>query len=568
MLALREYQTEALQAILASKAEGITRQLVALPTGTGKTILFGALAKELETRTIVIAHREELLTQAKDKIQLVYPKADIGIVKAERNEIANQIVVASIQTISRPNRLEQMQEQGFNLLIVDEAHHAISDSYRTVIEGLGFMGDDPTRLLVGLTATPKRMDGLGLDNVFQQVVFQRSLPTMIAAGYLCDLKAIRVKAGTDLKGIHTRAGDFAPGELEAVCNTKERNSIIVKAYSHYAGQRKAAAFCTGVQHSQDLAEAFNSEGIKAAAVYGDMDPTDRRDALQAYAKGDIQILTNCEVLTEGWDDPGTDCLIMARPTKSSGLYTQMIGRGTRLYPGKENCMVLEFTDNRHDVCSLGTLTGLPLKDKQSLKQAIQEEENRQQLTPQTTTVKKVVAKEYALIDRSKFRWFAVDSDWRLPTGIGAYIHLHLEEADRYTVTLTEQDNTTVLASSALPLGYAMGTAEDYARMTAKSFAAKSAKWTKKPATGKQLAALAKLRIDHPENISAGDAALLIGQAYAKRETRMNEPASSKQVYTLRQAGFNVDESLTKWEAAQLFKRMGNTPASARRNYLA
>jgi len=554
MLHLREYQAEALQAILAAKNKGITRQLVALPTGTGKTILFGALAKELNTRTIVVAHREELLAQAKDKIQLIYPGADIGIVKAERNELNHQIVVASIQTISRPNRLEQLQEHGFKLLIVDEAHHSISDSYRTVMEGLGFMDDNPTKLLVGLTATPKRMDGLALDNVFQEVVFQRSLPTMIAAGYLCDLKAIRVKAGTDLKGIHTRAGDFAPGELEAVCNTKERNSIIVKAYRKYAGKCKAAAFCAGVQHSQDLAEAFNWEGIKAAAVYGDMAPDDRKATLRAYSRGDIRILTNCEVLTEGWDDPGTDCLIMARPTKSSGLYTQMIGRGTRLYPGKTNCVVLEFTDNRHDVCSLGTLAGLPLKDKESLKEAIRAEEVRQ-TDKQATAAKQIVAKEYALIDRSKFRWFPVDSDWRLPTGIGTYIHLHQVDVDRYIVALTEQDDFRLLVSSALPLGYAMGIAEDHARMTAKQFAAKNAKWTRKPATEKQLAALARLRINHPEDISSGDAAQLIGQAYAKREARWSERASSKQVYALRRAGFEVDASLTKREAAQLFKRM-------------
>lgn len=555
MIHLREYQTEALQAILASRSKGITRQLVALPTGTGKTILFGALARELDTRTLVIAHREELLVQAKDKIQLVFPEADLGIVKAERNEVDHQIVIASIQTISRPNRMEQMQEQGFNLMIVDEAHHAISDSYRTTIEGLGFMGDDPAKLLVGLTATPKRMDGQALGNVFQQVVFQRSLPTMIAAGYLCDLKAVRIKAGTSLVGVHTRMGDFAPGELEAAVNTEQRNRIIVASYKKYAAKGKAAAFCAGVQHSQDLAEAFRADGIKAAAVYGDMDPTDRRATLQAYAHGEIQVLTNCEVLTEGWDDPGTDCLIMARPTKSSGLYTQMIGRGTRLYPGKENCLVLEFTDNRHDVCSLGSLTGLPLKDKQSLKEAIRADEGRQEPN-QAADAKRVVAREYALIDRSKFRWFPVDSDWRLPTGVGAYIHLHLEEADRYTVTLTAQGETTLLASSALPLGYAMGIAEDHARLTAKHFAAKDAKWAKKPATGKQLATLARLHIDFPEDISKGGASLLIGQELARRDMLMKEPASGKQLYVLRQAGFEVDSSLTKREAAQLFKRMG------------
>lgn len=556
MLALRDYQQESVQTVVSEFKAGVTRQLVSLPTGTGKTVIFGALARELNTRTIIIAHREELLKQAKDKILMMWPEADIGIVKAEQNDIKHQIIVASIQTISREKRLKQLQEQDFKLMIIDEAHHAISTSYLEVIKELGFSNDNLNKLLLGVTATPFRLDGKGLDNLFQKIVFQRSLNTMIKAGYLTDLKAIRVKAGTNLAGVHTRMGDFAPGELEAAVNTTERNRIIIASFKKYASNRKAAAFCAGVQHTKDLAEAFNKAGIKAAAVYGDLKKEERESILQSYAKGDLQILTNCEVLTEGWDDEATDCLLMCRPTKSKGLYTQMVGRGTRLYPGKEKCLVLEFTDNRHDICNLGSLTGLPLKNKQSLKKAILEEEERQeQEKQQEATAKKVVAKEFDLLDRSKFRWFQVDVDWRLPTGINEYIHLHQIQPDKYTITLTKQDKIISLSSSTLSIGYAMGIAEDYARVNAKSFSSKNAKWTKKPATQKQIDTLRKLKIKFSDDITMGEASQLIGQVIAKREVKGNEPATNKQIFALKTAGFKVDKTLTKKQAAALFAQL-------------
>jgi len=555
MLTLRDFQEEALQEILSQFRAGITRQLVTLPTGTGKTVIFASLAKALNTRTIIIVHRDELLIQARDKILMIWPGCDTGLVKAELNEINHQVVIASVQTISRPKRLAQLQEIDFKLMIVDESHHSIADSYTGVIKGLGFMDDNPDELLLGVTATPTRLDKKGLNNVFQKVVYQRSLPTMIRAGYLSDIQAIRIKAATDLTGVHTRAGDFAPGELQAVCNTDQRNQIIVKALIKYAGERKAAVFCTGVQHAQDLAKCFQEAGVSAGVVFGDMKKEDREATLKAYAKRELQVLTNVEVLTEGWDDPGTDCIIMARPTKSQGLYTQMIGRGTRLYPGKENCLILEFTDNRHDVCNLGTLSGLPLRNKQSLKKAIIDDEERQAAAQPTSTIRKVVAKEYDLMDRSKFRWFPVGSDWRLPTGIDAYIHLHCVEPDKFTVILTEQDKTTALSSRPIPLGYAQGIAEDHARVNAKNFASKKAKWTRKPATDKQLATLDKLHIDYPEDISNGDASLLIGQEFAKRDARMKEPATLKQIYALKKGGFEVDDSLTKSQALSMFKQL-------------
>lgn len=550
MLTLRDYQQESLQAILREFRAGITRQLVSLPTGTGKTILFGALAKELNRKTLIVAHREELLTQARDKILLLWPDADIGIIKAERNEINHQILVASVQTISRPQRLEQLVNRGISLLVIDEAHHAAATSYRKVIAELGFAGADPGKLLVGVTATPQRGDKLGLDSVFQKIVYRRSLPVMIAAGYLADLKGVQVKANVDLSKVHTRAGDFAQGELEAAVNTAEANQIIVKAFKYYASNRRAAAFCAGVQHAKDLADTFNQAGIKASAVWGDMDPESRKATLEAYEAGQIQVLTNCEILTEGWDSPATDCLLMARPTKSGALYQQMIGRGTRLFPGKENCLILEFTSNRHDIASLGTLTGLPIKNKQTILQAMQEERQRRQAASEAKTATRVVAKEFDILDRSAFRWYMAGRDWRLPIAPDIYLSLHEGEPGKWNVVaniVNGQDKAVSLHES-LPFGYAQGLAEDYARQHGQAFARKDARWTRQKPTAKQIEMLTKLKIQYDPDISRGEAAQLISEQLARREV---EPATSKQLWRLRQMGYTPPEGLTKPQARQM-----------------
>lgn len=548
MIALRHYQTEALATILQKYQAEITRQLVALPTGTGKTILFGALAREQNKPTLIIAHREELLTQARDKILLLWPDADVGIVKAELNEVDHQIVIASIQTISRPNRLQQLINRGIDLLIIDEAHHSAADSYRRVIEEMGFMAGDVGKLLVGVTATPQRGDGIGLDSIFEEIVYQCSLPTMIAGGYLSDLRGVQVKAWTDISGVHTRAGDFAQGELESVINTAEANQIIVKAFIKYANKRKAAAFCAGVQHAQDLAEAFTQAGIKAAAVWGDMDPEDRRFTLDEYESGRIQVLTNCEILTEGWDSPATDCLLMARPTKSGTLYQQMVGRGARLYPGKQDCLILEFASNRHDIASLGSLTGLPIRDKQTILQAMQEEKQRQQQAAnKAKTATRVVAKEFDILARSAFRWYTAGKDWRLPIAQGVYLVLYEVEPGKWNVGVNAQGEEMSL-HEALPFGYAQGLAEDYARKYGKGFARKDAKWTKKKPTSGQIKMLQKLKLPYDTDISRGEAAQIISEELARREL---EPATNNQLWRLRQMGHNPPKGLTKPEARRI-----------------
>ena len=345
MIQPRPYQTEAQKRILQRWKKGITRQLISLPTGCGKTIIFGMLAGTLKERTLVLAHREELLLQARQKIRLVYPDADVGILKAEDHSgLYTNICVASVQTAVRYT--EALKEREFKLLICDEAHHAVSPSYTKIFSSLGFMDEDKKKLLLGVTATAYRGDKVGLGNIFQEIVFERSILAMMKAGYLCDVRGLSIKTEADISNVHTRTGDLAVDELSDVIDTPERNALVADAYLEHGEGRRGVVFGVKVEHALHLAEAFRKRKIPCAAVWGDMPDEERHDVLERYAEGKLRVLTNVGVLTEGWDVPETDIIMMARPTKSRGLYIQCVGRGLRIAPNKQNCLLIDFVQFR------------------------------------------------------------------------------------------------------------------------------------------------------------------------------------------------------------------------------
>jgi len=524
MLELREYQNEAINAIVSRWQAGVTRQLVSLPTGTGKTVVFAALARQLNCRTLIVAHREELVTQAVDKVAMVWPEVDAGVVMADRDEPGRQVVVASIQSACRPKRLKRLAEQDFRLLIIDEAHHAVADTYMKVIDALGFMADAPGKLLVGVTATAKRGDKVALGAVFQEIVFERSISTMIRAGYLADLRGIRVATATDLGGVAVSHGDYATGQLAAVVNTVGRNRIITEAYLEHAAPRRGIAFTVDVKHAQDLASEFLAAGVEAQAVYGDMPKEERRDILQGFSAGEVQVVTNCNLLTEGYDEPSIEALLMARPTRSSVLYTQMVGRGTRPFPGKTECLVLDFTDTATGICTLGTLAGLPLdamRNGQSVAEAEAEREAAE-AGKLLRTSSKVVATSFDLLERSRFRWVPLaGGHYRLSAGDGVVLYLKATGTGRYAVGVTKAGQLVKrLSDTELPLNYAQGVAEDWIRRHAKTILAdKSAPWREAPATDKQLAALRKFGITPPKGLTRGRASDLLDECIAKAEAR-------------------------------------------------
>ncbi|MGK7912841.1 MAG: DEAD/DEAH box helicase [Synechococcus sp.] len=372
---LRPYQKLAIASIETSW-ERCDRSLVQMATGSGKTVVFAQLLKKRLRGTnqqgFVLVHRQELLQQAVDKIRQVWPRAKLGVIQRQREELDKQVIVASIPSLYR--RLDRIDPSTIDLVVVDEAHHAPAKSWQTTINALTSHGAK----CLGVTATPERDKRVGLGEVFEELCFTRSLPDLIP-DYLCDLRAVRLDTELELDRVRTRQGDFVVGELDRAVNTYARNQLIVEGWMRYADGRAAVAYCVSVHHALQLAETFRSFGIAAGTVSGKQSRGDRQTTLDAFQSGKLQVLTNCLVLTEGWDCPQLQCVIMARPTQSSLLFTQMLGRGTRQAEGKEDCLIIDVSDNthRHKVQTVHQLFGLARRTdlfKQTVSQRVREQE--------------------------------------------------------------------------------------------------------------------------------------------------------------------------------------------------
>ena len=337
-LKLRDYQQHVLDAL--GQAE-TTRNLAVMATGSGKTVVFAEyLRRQLRFggRGLVLAHRDELITQAAAKIREIAPEIDVQIEKAQAHAMRTPglfaasslpcVVVASVQTL-QGHRLASWARDSFRVIVVDEAHHATAPTYQTIFEHFGVSHPTAPTPLLGVTATAGRTDGAALGSVFDRIVADLRIATLVDAGWLVPVRAFSVTSNVSLDGVKTRAGDFAQTELEHAVDDEGRNALIVAAYEQHARGRQAIAYTAGVDHAHHLAADFRARNISAEAVWGAMEDQERSRVLTAYARGDITVLTNFGVLTEGFDAPNTACVIQARPTKSSLLLTQMIGRGTR-----------------------------------------------------------------------------------------------------------------------------------------------------------------------------------------------------------------------------------------------
>ena len=377
---LRPYQRKFFAQVRERYDAGVTRQLGVLATGLGKAVLFAALRDQMQFRkkVMVLVHREELAAQAADKLLRWNPDLRVGVEMANRYSDVDGIfpdtfVVASVPTLGRRGsaRIKKFLPDEYDCIVSDEAHHSSSPQWRNVLTHFGLTEPGGTILSLGLTATPNRSDGTGLRQNFDEIVFDMGIREGIENGYLVDLRGIRVNTKTNLDKVKTRAGDFAEDELADAVNTVERNAIIVKEWMAAAYGLKTVVFTVDIQHAVDLAAAFCKCSVPADAVWGS-DP-DRKSKLHRHRTGQITVLCNCAVLTEGYDDPGIKCIVLAKPTKSTLLFTQMIGRGTRIDDGKSDCIILDVVDNtsKHSLVTMPSLLGLPanldLKGKSVIK---------------------------------------------------------------------------------------------------------------------------------------------------------------------------------------------------------
>jgi DNA repair protein RadD len=368
-LTLRPYQRAAVDAVFQWVSTHDGHCLVCIPTGGGKSLIIGTIVAEVRdnapgARALILAHRKELIQQNVRAVASVMPLGQIGIYSAglKRRDTTSPIIVAGIQSIAR----KPYDLGAFDVILIDEAHLVPTEDdtlYRKFIDAARLQ--NPHVRFVGLTATPYRLGhGLlhrGKGALFTDIAYDATVKSLIADGYLCPLISKATLTQLDTTGVATRGGEFVPGALEAAVDKPGTTAAaVLEMCGLFAGRNKWLIFCAGVKHAQHVADALLAAGISAAAVHGEMPAEDRRRTLDDFKAGAIRAITSMDVLTTGYDEPGIDAIALLRPTKSTGLYVQMVGRGFRLHPSKTNTLVLDFAGN---VARHGPVDAIEVKDK-------------------------------------------------------------------------------------------------------------------------------------------------------------------------------------------------------------
>ena len=488
---LRKYQTEAKDAILNEWNKGTKKTLLVLPTGTGKTIVFSKVIEErvrAGDRVLILAHRGELLDQAADKLA-----QSTGLLtateKAEKTSLDSwfRVVVGSVQTLMREKRLNQFNPDYFNTIVVDEAHHCISEGYQRV---LGYFNQAN---VLGVTATPDRGDMKNLGTYFESLAYEYTLPKAIKEGFLSPIKALTIPLTLDLRGVGQQAGDFKAGDIATALDPYLYQ--IADEMVEHCKNRKSVVFLPLIKTSQKFRDILEEKGFRAAEVNGDS--KDRAEILKDFDDGKYDVLCNSMLLTEGWDCPTVDCIVVLRPTKIRSLYSQMVGRGTRLSPDKEDLLLLDFLwhTERHELCHPAHLI-------------CESEEVAKKMTENIETAGIAVDLEEAEVKAASD--VVAEREEALAKMLG--------EMKRRKKKLVD------------PLQFEMSIqAEDLANYVP-AFG-----WQMAPPTEKQLSALEKMGILPDEVDNAGKAKLLLDRLDARRSEGLTTP---KQIRFLENRGFD------------------------------
>ena len=546
---LRPYQNKAIESIRTNYLAGINRQLLCMATGTGKTEVFAHLPQEtkdiLPGQSMILLHRDELAQQAYKKLIQLNPKFRVNIEAGGLYADPDaDVVIASVQTLGRKDtkRVNRFDFSHFDKWIVDEAHRSITESYYNVYNAANLLLPGDKRLLLGVTATPVRGDGQGLGQLYEKISYSYGLRTAIEEGYLVDIRGIRVDTETSLDGVRTKGGDYDQKELADAVNNPARNELVCQAYMDNCAGRQAIGFSVDIQHAKDLAKTFQDHGLWAEAVWGN-DP-DRAQKITEFRERHIDILFNAQLLTEGFDLPSITCVILAAPTKSPVVFSQRVGRGTRLYDGKSDCIVLDVCDStsRHSLVTLPTLLGMPSRLNmrghglvESIK--IIEEELKELPHLDFTTLKdidqiKAFVEDVNLFEvkfpseveqNSEFTWH--------PAYTGGYI-LMLPNKDSVTIKQNLLDKFELYGiikgkkyrGERDTIEDAFSAADTLIRKEVPEclkVVKREAEWHNLPPTEKQLKQVKKLFKGKqiPDNLTRGSASKLIGSALAGKEKK-------------------------------------------------
>jgi superfamily II DNA or RNA helicase len=540
-LHLRDYQLECMDLVRAAWYN-TQRPAVVLPTGAGKTVVFSHLAAEWlereQTRVVVLVHRDELADQAIAKMRAVAPHLEIGKVKAADNEVHADVMVCSVQTLARQNRLDWLvnsQEmiggsRPIGMVIVDECHHAAATSYLKILQALGCYdrgeenayGQWEGTRAVGFTATMVRGDGVGLGNVWEEITYTKTTLWMISRGYLVDVRGRTVDLELDLSKVKTSGGDYQAKSLGSAMVEAGAPEAIAETIRRHAAGRRPIVFCPDVQSTWATVDALDRAGIPSEPVTGETSREDRLKIYGQYRRGEIRALVNCMVLTEGADFPWADCAVIARPTKSAGLYIQMVGRVLRPWPGKTDALVLNVVGEGGALATLIDLDpGLvtPPSTGESLAEAYARQEERADQTISSNNL--LFALRYRDVDlfaSSSHAWL------RTPGGV-----MFLSRGDGEIFLWPDEDETWAVCYSSsrpapwqrlhrgLSLGMAMAWAETEAGASAFALSAKDKRWRSSPAEPRHIGKAKSIGCAVGESPTKGEVSDLISVSMASRK---------------------------------------------------
>ena len=336
-LELREYQQEALDSLATMRANKETIALLYHATGTGKTVTAVMDAKRCGGRVLFVAHTMELVNQAYNTFKNLWDTVSVGKFADSVKDTASHVICGSIQSVAL--NLELFQDNDFDYIIIDEAHHASADTYQKVLAYF------KPKFTLGLTATPERADDINILEIFKNTAHKLDIQTAVEIGALVPVRCIRIHTNIDMTKVRFNSVQYNIRDLDDKIFVPERNQLIVNTWLSYVKNKRTVVFCASVKHAEQIAKLFQDAGIAALAVSGSMKTSERNEQLAKFASGDIKVLCACDLLNEGWDCPQTEVLFMARPTMSKVLYTQQLGRGMRNCEGKDHLMVFDFVDN-------------------------------------------------------------------------------------------------------------------------------------------------------------------------------------------------------------------------------
>lgn len=490
-IVLRPYQEEAIQSCTTALESGFSRIAVSLPTGSGKTVTFLSLLNRLPPRSstggtcgLVIVNNIELVRQTEAQARRLFPHWKVSVDQGIKKPCPDSdLIVATWQTLVKPERLAKYDPHKIKAIVVDEAHHSASDSYLKILAAFhpelripdvsNFLCTSLDGVpLVGFSATWARLDGVGLGVVYQKMVYHKDLVDLIDEGWLCDMRFSIAKRTVDLNTVKIgQSGDFESKSLARVMKSPEMNELVVKTYlERAAGRKSTLVFCVNVAHSVSLMKMFRAAGVNAECVHAGMPMKKRQQILEAFKNGDLRVLLNVLLLTEGVDFPNIDCIMLVRPTRSHALFRQMIGRGFRHAPGKTDCYLIDFldsADHARGIVSVPSLLGLNLSEvvgERSLRALLRQIKGRepreydvtyrisQQYTDYNST-QEFIASLPEVHQYSHLAWIDCGDDFYVLNCMSnGYLHIqraHTDSGVRYQVWKTYKEQTYLFSQKTL-----------------------------------------------------------------------------------------------------------------------